>query len=109
MAVGVRLNCDELLPGGYGTDYSRQVLQRLCEAGLVDFVDLDIALEPQQFSLGMPTVFVEPHVYRPYVEAIRGAAGDVPSSVSSGDSRLWPTGKTPSPPESATWSGPPEP
>jgi thioredoxin reductase len=35
-------------------------------------------MEPQQLRLGMPVVFVEPEVYRPYVEAIRGAAGDVP-------------------------------
>ena len=31
-----------------------------------------------QFWLGMPPVFVDKHPYRPYVEAVRGAGGDVP-------------------------------
>ena len=31
-----------------------------------------------QFWLGMPSVFVDKHPYKPYVEAMRGAVGDVP-------------------------------
>jgi thioredoxin reductase len=46
--------------------------------GLLDFVDLDIAVEPDQFHLGMAPVFADKHLYRPYVEAVRGAAGNVP-------------------------------
>jgi 2,4-dienoyl-CoA reductase-like NADH-dependent reductase (Old Yellow Enzyme family)/pyruvate/2-oxoglutarate dehydrogenase complex dihydrolipoamide dehydrogenase (E3) component len=78
MAVGVRLNCDELLPGGYGTAEAERVVRRICSSGLVDFVDLDIAIEPSQLYLGMPNVFVAPHVYKPYVEKVRGAAGTTP-------------------------------
>jgi 2,4-dienoyl-CoA reductase-like NADH-dependent reductase (Old Yellow Enzyme family)/thioredoxin reductase len=78
MAVGVRLNCDELLPGGYGTGEAEQIVERICSSGLVDFVDLDIAIEPNQLYLGMPGVFVDPHVYKPYVEKVRGAAGRTP-------------------------------
>lgn len=78
MAVGMRFNCDEMLAGGYGTGEAREVLRRVCEAGLVDFVDLDIAVEPMQLKYGMPTVFVKEHFYRPYVEKVRGAAGKVP-------------------------------
>jgi 2,4-dienoyl-CoA reductase-like NADH-dependent reductase (Old Yellow Enzyme family)/thioredoxin reductase len=78
MAVGVRLNCDELLPGGYGTDEADRIVERICSSGLVDFVDLDIAIEPNQLYLGMPGVFVDPHVYKPYVEKVRGAAGRTP-------------------------------
>jgi 2,4-dienoyl-CoA reductase-like NADH-dependent reductase (Old Yellow Enzyme family) len=78
MAVGMRLNCDELLSGGYETKDACLILKRVSELGLVDFVDLDVAVEPDQFHIGMPSVFVEPHVYRPYVEAVRGAAGKVP-------------------------------
>jgi 2,4-dienoyl-CoA reductase-like NADH-dependent reductase (Old Yellow Enzyme family) len=78
MAVGVRLNCDELLTGGYGTKEAQEILGKLSTSGLIDYVDLDVAVEPDQFYMGMPSVFVEPHVYRPYVEAVRGAAGDVP-------------------------------
>ena len=52
--------------------------RKLCARGLLDFADLDIAMEPLQLQYGMPTVFVEEHVYKRYVEKVRGAAGDVP-------------------------------
>ncbi len=78
MAVGMRFNCDEMLPGGYDQAGAREILGALCETGMLDFVDLDVAVEPNQYWLGMPPVFVEPHVYQPYVEAVRSAAGDVP-------------------------------
>jgi 2,4-dienoyl-CoA reductase-like NADH-dependent reductase (Old Yellow Enzyme family)/pyruvate/2-oxoglutarate dehydrogenase complex dihydrolipoamide dehydrogenase (E3) component len=78
LAVGMRFNCDELLPGGYAKADAREILDRICAAALVDFVDLDVAVEPNQLYLGMPPVFTEPQVYRPYVEAVRGAARDVP-------------------------------
>jgi dimethylamine/trimethylamine dehydrogenase len=78
MAVGMRFNCDEMLEGGYGPDEAREVLQRVCAAGLVDFADLDVAIEPQQLKYGMPTAFVEEQFYRPYVEQVRAAAGAVP-------------------------------
>jgi 2,4-dienoyl-CoA reductase-like NADH-dependent reductase (Old Yellow Enzyme family) len=78
LAVGMRFNCDELLEGGFDTAGSREILELVCPSGLVDFVDLDVAVEPQQYYIGMPSVFLEPHIYRPYVEAVRSAAGDVP-------------------------------
>jgi 2,4-dienoyl-CoA reductase-like NADH-dependent reductase (Old Yellow Enzyme family)/thioredoxin reductase len=78
MAVGVRLNCDELVSEGYDTKDAYQILRGVCERGLIDYVDLDVAIEPDQFWLGMPPAFVEPHVYTPYVKAVRGAAGNVP-------------------------------
>jgi 2,4-dienoyl-CoA reductase-like NADH-dependent reductase (Old Yellow Enzyme family)/thioredoxin reductase len=75
MAVGMRLNCDELLDGGYHTKDAYQVLKRIADMGLIDYVDLDVAVEPNQFWLGMPTVFSEVHPYKPFIEAVRGAAG----------------------------------
>ena len=78
MAVGMRFNCDEMLPGGYDQADAAEILKRVCDAGLVDFVDLDVAVEPNQLGIGMPPVFVEPHMYKPYVEALRGVAGNVP-------------------------------
>lgn len=78
MAVGMRLNCDEMLPGGYDIGGAREILTALCGRGLLDFVDLDVAVEPQQDELGMPAVFMEKQFYRPWVEAVRSAAGDVP-------------------------------
>jgi 2,4-dienoyl-CoA reductase-like NADH-dependent reductase (Old Yellow Enzyme family) len=78
MAVGIRLNCDELVAGGYHTKDAYKILKTISDAGLIDFADLDIAFEPDQFHLGMPSVLVKPHLYRPYVEAVREAAGDIP-------------------------------
>lgn len=78
MAIGMRFNCDELVEGGYGTAAAYDVLQKVCARGLIDFADLDIAMEPLQLQYGMPTVFVEEHIYKRYVEKVRGAAGDVP-------------------------------
>ena len=78
MAVGLRLNCDEAVPGGYGVDTARAVVAKLCGEGLVDYVDLDQGMEPQQFHHGIPSGFLPRQFYRPWVEQVRGAAGDVP-------------------------------
>lgn len=78
MAVGFRMNCDELVKGGYDTKDAYQILKKIAESGLIDFADLDVAIEPDQYHIGMPPVFVEPHSYRPYVEAVRSAAGSLP-------------------------------
>ncbi len=78
MAVGIRLNCDELLQGGYGTEEARAYLAHIAASGLIDYVDLDVAVEPDQLWMGMPPVLLEKHPYKPYVEAVRDAAGDVP-------------------------------
>jgi 2,4-dienoyl-CoA reductase-like NADH-dependent reductase (Old Yellow Enzyme family) len=78
LAIGIRINCDELLPGGYGTDTAREAVKTICARGLVNYIDLDVGVEPQQFYHGMPTSFSEKQPYRRYVEAVRGAAGNVP-------------------------------
>src|SRR5690606_27566530 len=77
-AVGMRFNCDEQIAGGYGTDTAFAVVEALCARGLLDYVDLDVGLEPQQFHHGMPTGFERKQYYRPFVEKVRAAAGDVP-------------------------------
>jgi len=78
LAIGIRFNCDEMIPGGYGTDTAREVVKAICDEGLLDFLDLDVGLEPQQYHHGMPTGFSDKQYYRPFVEAVRGAAGEVP-------------------------------
>lgn len=77
-AVGMRFNCDEQIAGGYGIDTAREVVAALCERGLLDYIDLDVGLEPQQFHHGMPTGFERKQYYRPFVEQVRAAAGAVP-------------------------------
>lgn len=96
LAVGLRFNCDEHLPGGYDTQEARGILAAICRSGLIDYVDLDTAVEPNQLHLGMPPVLSEPQVYRPYVEAVRSAAGNIPvlsvlgrlTTVAEGDAAL---------------------
>ena len=78
LAVGIRYNCDEMLQGGYGQEEAAEMLGILCRSGLVDFADLDVAVEPIQYWLGMPNFYVEKQPYRPYVAAMREAVGDVP-------------------------------
>lgn len=78
MAVGARINCDELIEGGYASSDAYDVVRSICTQGLVDFVDLDVGMEPLQLKYGMPTVFTEEFSYRPFVEKVRGAAGEVP-------------------------------
>jgi 2,4-dienoyl-CoA reductase-like NADH-dependent reductase (Old Yellow Enzyme family) len=77
-AVGMRFNCDEQIAGGYGVETAREVVKRLCNRGLLDYIDLDVGLEPQQFHHGMPTGFERKQYYRPFVEQVRAAAGAVP-------------------------------
>lgn len=77
-AVGMRFNCNEQIAGGYGVETAREVVKSLCEGGLLDYIDLDVGLEPQQFHHGMPTGFERKQYYRPFVEQVRSAAGRVP-------------------------------
>jgi dimethylamine/trimethylamine dehydrogenase len=42
LAIGARLICDEMLPGGLGLAEMREIAQRLDESGLADFIDLDL-------------------------------------------------------------------
>jgi 2,4-dienoyl-CoA reductase-like NADH-dependent reductase (Old Yellow Enzyme family) len=78
MALGIRYMCDELVPGGLDQDQSMEILARLVDTGLMDYVDLDIAIEPDQFILGMPSYFLDPLPYESFVRHVRQAAGDLP-------------------------------
>jgi 2,4-dienoyl-CoA reductase-like NADH-dependent reductase (Old Yellow Enzyme family) len=73
MAVGLRLNCEEMVPGGLTQDDAKAVLARLCELGLIDFADLDIGIEPNQFFLVSATAFVPPLLNESIVANVRTA------------------------------------
>jgi len=73
-AVGMRFNCDEQVEGGYDLATAREVVRRVSEAGLLDYIDFDVGLEPQQFHHGMPTGFENKHYYKPFVAAVREAS-----------------------------------
>jgi 2,4-dienoyl-CoA reductase-like NADH-dependent reductase (Old Yellow Enzyme family) len=78
MAVGVRFMCDELLPAGITQEIASEALALLVDRGLLDFADLDIAVEPNQFEIGMPTFFSPKLTYESFVKGVRAAAGDIP-------------------------------
>jgi thioredoxin reductase len=78
LAIGIRFNCDEMIPDGLTQTDNREILSRLTTRKLVDFVDLDIAVEPNQLPLGMPSYLFDPLLYEPYVTAVRASAQNTP-------------------------------
>jgi 2,4-dienoyl-CoA reductase-like NADH-dependent reductase (Old Yellow Enzyme family) len=78
MAVGVRYNCDEMLPGGLDQQAATAALVRIVDDGLVDFVDLDVTVEPQQFPLGMPNYQLPKFTYESYVAGVGKHIKSVP-------------------------------
>lgn len=78
MAVGVRFNCDEMLPDGFDESGAREILEMLCRDRPIDFVDLDAAVEPERMERVIPPQQLPKFVYESAVQAVRGAAGSVP-------------------------------
>jgi 2,4-dienoyl-CoA reductase-like NADH-dependent reductase (Old Yellow Enzyme family) len=79
LPVGIRFNCDEMLPGGWGIDEAKEILSILIDdERIIDFVDMDVAVEPHQFVLGMPSYLVGKHSNAGFVAAVRTAATAVP-------------------------------
>lgn len=78
LAVGIRFNCDEMLPGGWNQLDAREILAKLVEKDLIHFADLDIAVEPNQFPLGMPNYYVPEHSNAGFVRGVRESLGSVP-------------------------------
>lgn len=78
LALGMRFTVDQLLPGGWGEQGGREILAYLCATGLLDFVDLDIAVEPEQHHLAVPPFFEKKLHNAERVARVRDAAGSVP-------------------------------
>jgi 2,4-dienoyl-CoA reductase-like NADH-dependent reductase (Old Yellow Enzyme family) len=70
MAVGVRLNTDELLPGGLGADELGEIAERLDQTGKIDFFDLDIGTMHTAPLMIAPS-FVPPLPAENFIAAIR--------------------------------------
>ena len=77
-AVGVRLNCDEMLEGGFRSADAKGLLSHLETMSLLDFADLDLAVEPQQMDLAMPTYLSREVPYASHVSAVRSALDHTP-------------------------------
>jgi 2,4-dienoyl-CoA reductase-like NADH-dependent reductase (Old Yellow Enzyme family) len=76
--VGVRFNCDEMLPGGVDQEAAREGLAYLQAEELIDFADLDVAVEPNQFPLGMPNYQVPKFSNESFAANVRKAAPGLP-------------------------------
>src|SRR6202021_2116611 len=63
MSLGMRLTVDQKLPGGYGPQETKEILSHIAAHGGIDFVDLEISVEPEQVHL-MITTFWEPRSHK---------------------------------------------
>jgi 2,4-dienoyl-CoA reductase-like NADH-dependent reductase (Old Yellow Enzyme family) len=76
LAVGIRFNCDEMLPGGWDQSGAAEILSGLSDQGLIDFANLDVGVEPNQFPLGMPNYQIPKLSNQGYAANLRRHAGD---------------------------------
>jgi hypothetical protein len=60
MAIGVRMNADQMLVGGFDEEGAKSIVERLAASGCVDFVDLDISVEPEQRHLTTTSYLEKP-------------------------------------------------
>jgi dimethylamine/trimethylamine dehydrogenase len=72
MAVGVRLNCDELLPGGLTQDDAKEIVRLLDASEKVDFLDLDIGTH-HTISLMIASSFIPKLPAEEYIANVRSA------------------------------------
>ena len=70
VAVGIRMPCDEKLPGGIDAAEAQEIARRLEDMGLVDFFDLDIGHSQAMWDVWGPHYM--PASYEvPYIAKIR--------------------------------------
>jgi 2,4-dienoyl-CoA reductase-like NADH-dependent reductase (Old Yellow Enzyme family)/thioredoxin reductase len=83
-ALGIRINADELLPGGMDETDTKKVLHYLRGLNLVDFFDVDVSVEPEQVHL-MTTGMFDPILHNAERAARVGeAAGGLPVLMTPG-------------------------
>jgi 2,4-dienoyl-CoA reductase-like NADH-dependent reductase (Old Yellow Enzyme family)/thioredoxin reductase len=83
-ALGIRINADELLQGGLDEEATKAVLRYLIGLGLVDFIDLDVSVEPEQAHL-MTTGMFDPVMHNlERATRVAEAAGDIPVLATPG-------------------------
>ena len=70
LALGMRFNCDEMLPGGLTQDDTKSVLAELLPMRLLDFVDLDTSVEPEQALVMTTPAWTQPLMNVPFIENV---------------------------------------
>ncbi len=84
MALGIRINADELMPGGMDEEDIKETLRYLVKSQLIHFVDLDISMEPEQIQL-MTTGMFDPVMHNAErVARVREGAGPLPVIATPG-------------------------
>ena len=84
MAVGIRFTADQMLTGGMDEAAVVEAIEHLVGTGMVDFVDIDISVEPEQVPL-MTTSFFMPKMHNAQrVANLVSAASPVPVLATPG-------------------------
>ena len=82
--VGIRINADELLQGGVDEEGTKEVIRYLRKLDLIDFVDLDVSVEPEQVHL-MTTGMFDPVLHNLERASRVGEAADgIPVLITPG-------------------------
>jgi 2,4-dienoyl-CoA reductase-like NADH-dependent reductase (Old Yellow Enzyme family) len=76
LAVGIRMNSDEQLPGGLSGEEAQAVARRFEESGLLDYFSLDIGHSQQQWNLWGPHYLPESYQV-PFIAKVRAAIRNV--------------------------------
>jgi 2,4-dienoyl-CoA reductase-like NADH-dependent reductase (Old Yellow Enzyme family)/thioredoxin reductase len=83
-ALGIRINADELLQGGVDEEGTKEVLSYLVKLKLLDFIDLDVSVEPEQIHL-MTTGMFDPTLHNvERASRVAEAAEGVPVLITPG-------------------------
>jgi 2,4-dienoyl-CoA reductase-like NADH-dependent reductase (Old Yellow Enzyme family)/thioredoxin reductase len=75
IAVGIRMPCDERLPGGIDSGEAREIAQRLDELKLLDFFDLDMGHSQHMWDV-YPPHYQPPSYQVPHIAKVRDAIRD---------------------------------
>lgn len=78
LALGVRLDADELMPGGYNLEDGKRIAQILESTGKVDYISVDTALEPHQAHIMTAPMYAPAGHMVEAAAAIKGALEDLP-------------------------------
>lgn len=72
MALGLRLNCAEDLPGGLTTDELAEIAHRIDASGVVDYFDLDVGTYHSFEMMIAPALQTKPHWQLDQIRIVRG-------------------------------------
>lgn len=78
VAVGLRMNADELVPGGNSHEDMKVVARKLEETGKLDFLDVDIGLNSHSLHIMIAPMYVPAGHQVDYIAGIKKAVKEIP-------------------------------